>query len=75
MELRICQLDYAAGRTRRCPGDTCPFWVDEECAVRSYWAEFAGNRQLTELLLDLRERLGRGDPRRALRQFHPPGLA
>jgi hypothetical protein len=75
MELRMCQLDYAGGRTRRCPGDTCPFWVDDECAVGSHWAEFAGNRQLTELLLDLRERLGRTDPGRALRQFHPPGLA
>jgi hypothetical protein len=44
-------------------------------ALGSHWAEFAGNRQLTELLLDLRERLGHADPRRALRQFHPPGLA
>jgi hypothetical protein len=75
MEPRMCQLDYAAGQTRRCPGDTCPYWADDECAVGSHWAAFADNRELMELLLDLRERLARRDPRRALRQFHPPGLA
>jgi hypothetical protein len=72
---RICQLEYAAGRTRKCPGDTCPYWADDDCAVGRYWAEVAGNRELTELLLDLRERLDRRDPSHAFRQFHPPGLA
>jgi hypothetical protein len=78
MELRICQLEYSAGRTRRCPGDTCPYWVgwvSEGCAVSRYWADFGSDPELTELLLDLRERLASRDSRRAFRQFHPPGLA
>jgi hypothetical protein len=75
MERRICQLDYAAGRARRCPGDTCPFWTDDGCAVSGYWADFGSNQKLTDLLLDLRERLGRRDQRPAFRRFHPPGLA
>jgi hypothetical protein len=74
MERRICQLEYAAGRARRCPGDTCPFWTDDGCAVSGHWADFGSNQKLTELLLDLRERLGR-DQRPAFRRFHPPGLA
>jgi hypothetical protein len=75
MERRTCQLEYAAGRARGCPGDTCPFWTDEDCAVSRYRADFAGDRKLTELLLDLRGRLGQRESRPAFRRFHPPGLA
>ena len=75
MEQRICQLDYAAGRARRCPGDTCPLWTDDGCAVSGYWADFGSDPKLTELLLEIRERLGRQDQRPAFRRFHPPGLA
>jgi hypothetical protein len=75
LERRIRQLEHAAGRTRRCPGDTCSFWADKDCAVSRHWADFAGSRELTDLLLDLRERLGHRDSRCAFREFHPPGLA
>ena len=75
METRICQLDYAAGRPRACPGDTCPFWADDHCVVAGLWADFGTNPQLVELLQGIRTDLGQRDPTRALRSFHPPGLA
>lgn len=70
----VCQLDYAAGQVRRCPGDTCPFWVDDHCAVAGHWEDFGSNAELAELLIDLRFDLAHRDPRRAYSQVHPPGL-
>jgi hypothetical protein len=74
MEQRICQLEFAAGHRRSCPGDTCPFWVDDRCVVAPLWADFGANPDLVELLMGLRRGLEERDPRRALRTFHPPGL-
>lgn len=74
MEPRICQLDYAAGQTRRCPGEHCPFWVDDHCAIAGLWSDFASSPDLVELLTELRTELASRDPLRPLREFHPPGL-
>jgi hypothetical protein len=74
MEQRICQLEYAAGRRKACPGDTCPFWVDDHCVVTPLWSDFGSNPELVELLGGIRADLEHRDPRRALRVFHPPGL-
>lgn len=74
METRICQLDYAAGRRRACPGDTCPFWADDHCVVAEHWADFGTDQRLVELLQGIRTDLEQRDPARALRSFHPPGL-
>ena len=75
MDTRLCQLEYAAGRVKRCPGDTCPFWVDDHCAATRYWEDFGTDSQLTKLLRELRADLAGRDSQRALRQLHPPGLA
>jgi hypothetical protein len=71
----LCQLDYAAGNAKRCPGDTCPFWVDDHCGVARHWEDFGTNPSLAKLLTDLRSELARRDPSRVFRHFHPPGLA
>lgn len=71
----ICQLDYAVGEVKQCPGDTCPLWADDHCAVAGHWADFGGDIWLAELLRDVRAQLADRDPTRAVRQFHPPGLA
>jgi hypothetical protein len=71
----LCQLDYAAGHVRRCPGDTCPLWVDDHCAVARHWEDFGSDEYLAKLLRDLRSDLARRNPSRAVRQFHPPGFA
>jgi hypothetical protein len=70
----ICQLDYAAGRVKRCPGDSCPFWVDDRCVVARHWEDFGANPRLTALLTGLRSDLASRDPAGPVRQFHPPGL-
>ena len=75
METRLCQLDYAAGRVKRCPGDTCPFWVDDRCVVARHWEHFGTDAELTELLSNLRSDLAERDPAGPVRRFHPPGLA
>jgi hypothetical protein len=69
----LCQLDYAAGHVRRCPGDTCPLWVDDHCAVARHWEDFGSDEYLAKLLRDLRSDLARRNPSRAVR--HPPGFA
>jgi hypothetical protein len=71
----ICPLDYAAGHVRRCPGDTCPVWVDDHCAVARRWEHFGSNSDVAQLLRDLRSDLASRSPGRAVRRFHPPGLA
>ena len=71
----LCQLDFAAGHSRRCPGDTCPFWVNDHCAVLKHWEDFGSNAELAELLTDLRTDLARRSPSHAFRQLHPPGFA
>jgi hypothetical protein len=75
METRLCQLDYAAGLHKKCPGDTCPFWADDRCAIAPYWEDFATDSRLVEILSRLRSDLAGRDPFRVVRQFHPPGLA
>jgi hypothetical protein len=75
MEPGICQLTYEVGRSERCPGESCPFWADDHCAIGRLWADFAGDRHLAELLLEARAELARSSPRRMFRLFHPPGLA
>jgi hypothetical protein len=74
MEPHHCFLEHAVGRVKACPGDTCPFWADDHCAVAPYWADFASDPHLAQLLLGLRDDLAGTDPRRVLRAFHPPGL-
>lgn len=71
----VCQLDYAVANVKPCPGDTCPLWVDDHCAVAGHWQDFGGDEYLAELLRDIRAELSHRDPSRAVRQFHPPGLA
>ena len=71
----LCSLDYAAGLVKRCPGDTCPFWVDDHCAIAGRWESFGSNEELTWLLRDLRSELAGRDPSYMLRRVHPPGLA
>ncbi|HEX2432306.1 MAG TPA: hypothetical protein VHI55_00010 [Gaiellaceae bacterium] len=39
-----------------------------------HWADFAGSRELTDLLLDLRERLGHRDSRCAFSRVPSTGL-
>ena len=75
MERSICLLEFADGRRKACPGGTCPFWVDDHCVVTPLWADFGSNPDLVELLKGIRTGLEQKDPRRALRTFHPPGLA
>ena len=75
MEPRLCQLTYAVGRSERCPGETCPLWADDHCAVSPLWAELADDPHLAELMLDVRADLARLSPHRTFRLFHPPGLA
>jgi hypothetical protein len=75
METTICQLDAAAGRTTRCPGDACPFWKDNECVVAPLRADLSGNSGLVDLLVGLRASLVRHGPPGSFREFHPPGLA
>lgn len=75
MEPRLCQLTYALGRSERCPGESCSLWAGDHCAVSPLWADFAEDRHLAELLLDVRSDLARSNARRPFRLFHPPGLA
>ena len=74
MEQPICQLEYAAGRRKVCPGDTCCFWVDDHCVITPLWSDLGSNPALVELLTDMRADLEQRDPHHALRVFHPPGL-
>lgn len=74
MEQPICQLEYAAGRRKVCPGDTCSFWVDDHCVVSPLLSDLGSNPELVELLTDIRTGLAQRDPHHALRVFHPPGL-
>jgi hypothetical protein len=74
MEARLCQLDFAAGHVKRCPGDTCPFGVDDRCVIVRHWEDFGSSPELTELLTRLRSDLVRRDQTGAVRQFHPLGL-
>jgi hypothetical protein len=75
MEPHLCRLDAAAGRFEPCPGDTCPFWEDEQCVIAPVSPDFARNPCLVTFLVGLRAALARRQPGRAFRQFHPPGLA
>ena len=71
----LCQLDHEAGRAERCPGETCPFWMDDACAIAPLRADLAGNPCLVTHFLGLRAALARMQPAYGFRQFHPPGLA
>ena len=50
-------------------------WVGDGCSLAGIRADLGGNRQLAELLLELRAELTRHDPASTFRLFHPPGLA
>jgi hypothetical protein len=75
MRPHLCQLDAAAGRSEPCPGDTCPFWKDEQCLIAPLQADLARNACLVTYFLGLRASLARQVPAGPLREFHPPGLA
>jgi hypothetical protein len=49
-----CTLQDAVGRHERCPGDSCPFWAGEGCALDGVRADIETNPELAGYLLDLR---------------------
>ena len=53
-ELRNCTLQNAVGRHERCPGDSCPFWAGEGCALDGVRTDIETNPELAGYLLDLR---------------------
>ena len=50
----FCTLQEAVGRSERCPGSACPFWVDEGCALDGIRTDIETNPELAGYLLDLR---------------------
>jgi hypothetical protein len=53
-ERHNCALQEAVGRHERCPGDSCPFWAGEGCALDGVRADIETNPELAGYLLDLR---------------------
>jgi hypothetical protein len=70
MEPRLCRIESALGRTRRCPEDLCAFWEDDACIVDRLPADLRDTAGLPQLLLQLRQRL----EERSDHQLLPPGL-
>lgn len=62
-ETHLCDLQLASGRVERCPRARCPFWDEGECVVAGLRADFEQDRELTQLLLSLRNRLARPEQR------------
>jgi len=50
----FCTLQHAVGRSERCPGSACPFWVDRGCALDGIRSDLETNPELAGYLLDLR---------------------
>ena len=68
----VCSLKAAVGEYEPCPGEPCPFWGDDACAIAGLRADLRGTEGLAELLLRLRDELGG----RAANNYGllPPGL-
>ena len=54
MDARLCMLQRALDHVERCPGEACPFWKDEGCALSDIRPEIESNPELAHYLLDLR---------------------
>ena len=58
----LCTLQYAVGRTERCPGERCPFWEEEVeigCVVAPIERQLIDQPALAQHLLELRADLDR----------------
>lgn len=53
-EPQNCTLQDAVGRHERCPGDSCPFWAGQGCALDAVRTDIETNPELAGYLLDLR---------------------
>jgi hypothetical protein len=53
-ERHTCTLQDAVGRHERCPGDSCPFWAAQGCALDGVRVDIETNPELAGYLLDLR---------------------
>jgi hypothetical protein len=60
VEPRDCQIQHALGRVEPCPGEPCPFWLDEACVVAGLRADLGTTPGLPGLLLRIRDELGAG---------------
>jgi len=62
-ELKLCVLQYAAGRVEACARGHCPFWeeggvvVGEGCALQRLGLDLERNPELVSWLLKVRRRL------------------
>jgi hypothetical protein len=52
-----CTLQAARGRFERCPGASCPFWVDDECLFDDTKRELLARPHTAEHLLELLDEL------------------
>jgi len=59
---RTCTLKSALGESEPCPGEPCPFWGDDACAIAGLRSDLRGTDGLAGLLLRLREELGMRAP-------------
>ena len=67
-----CTLKAAIGEHETCPGEPCPFWRGDECAIAGLHADLGTTAGLAELLLRIRDELGARSPRSY--GLVPPGL-
>ena len=68
----LCTLQDAAGRVEHCPGERCPFWLDEGCGIAGLRADLYRNPSLVSHLLRLREQLA--GEKQSLFRLLPPGF-
>ena len=62
MSEELCALETAVGRTRRCPGAACPFWVvGHGCVLASVEHEIGERPELAAYLLELCRELAAAD--------------
>jgi hypothetical protein len=62
MSSGLCTLQYAVGRTERCPGERCPFWEEEVevgCVVEPIKRQLIEQPALAQHLLEIRADLDR----------------
>lgn len=60
MSDRLCNLQYAVGRTESCPGERCPFWDERVgCVVGPIECHLIDQPALAQHLLALRVNLDR----------------
>lgn len=62
MSKGLCTLQYAVGRTERCPGERCPFWEEEVevgCVVAPIKRQLIDRPKLAQHLLEIRADLDR----------------